>query len=927
MSLNKLLFTCLTSFAVSSLLLAQTGQQEPVSLSSYMVAQPIADRTVTFNVKDNGVYLPINWGLDTAWPSEDNIRRGVAFMGADNIDVVRVSFQPTHALVDGELHSEQIKWINTRISLVNLTNPTAKLVINSDHPSVDSWYSGNAQHWAQLMDLTTSRFQQSGRTVITISPFNEPDYGWGQGSIADFYAIAGELRKNSRFDNIRISGGNTLNTDQALNWYNQLKSRLDEGNTHQLAGSFDNYANFYKAVRTNGHHATNDELHNVMEAMVGVEYGMQTGIWWGTAEYARSEFVKASDGVRLGYAEHRPNWTAASVYRHPNGKVQAFVGSSERQAATTSYRFVSTDRNVFYDGYGPQREFTVEIPGGTGYQQGQTNAEKLVNVSWGEDIQPVINGSYVLVNRNSRKVMEVASGSAAAGANVRQANYTGVLSQQWEVVPVDSRIGGDYSYFTLKAKHSGMALDVLNWSLSNGGNLIVYNDAKGANQQWYLEYAEDGWFYIRSRHSAKCMEVAASSIIHGANIQQGDFDGDPNQQWRLLAVTVVPDFAPPAVPEGLTAESRSHSVLLNWDALSEADLNGYTVFRSLKSGEEYETLAVNVQTTSFVDNSVETGKTYYYVVRATDTSLNRSGRSLEVSAIASGENSLVVHLPFNNTINDTTLHLNHGAVYGNATYTDVSTGGRAVVLNGSSDFIQLSPTIANHSSITIAANVNFRGLNSAWQRIFDFGNDQQQHMFLTPRSSSGRLRFVIKNGGSEQALDAPALPYYQWSHVAVTLGDGGAALYVNGKRVAESTSITIRPDDFKPVFNYIGRSQFANDPLLNAWLDDFRIYNYALNDIDIGTLAGIISSTEAPQVQKLKLWPNPVTDILNIEFLPVSTSELSIQLIQLNGQLLMEQTKLETSSFSWNVAALKPGMYLLKIIKGEEVEIHRFIKI
>jgi hypothetical protein len=35
-------------------------------------------------------------------------------------------------------------------------------------------------------------------------------------------------------------------------------------------------------VRASGHHATNDELHNVMEAMVGAEYGMQTGIWWYT---------------------------------------------------------------------------------------------------------------------------------------------------------------------------------------------------------------------------------------------------------------------------------------------------------------------------------------------------------------------------------------------------------------------------------------------------------------------------------------------------------------------------------------------------------------------------------------------------------------------------------------------------------------------
>jgi hypothetical protein len=125
-----------------------------------------------------------------------------------------------------------------------------------------------------------------------------------------------------------------------------------------------------------------------MEAMVGVEYGLQTGIWWGTAELARGEFVKASDGMRLGYAEHRPNWTAASVYRGTDGKVQAFGGTSERQAATTTYRFVSKDRDVYYDGYGPQREYTMVMPGGTGYQTGQTNAERVVNITWGDDVQP-----------------------------------------------------------------------------------------------------------------------------------------------------------------------------------------------------------------------------------------------------------------------------------------------------------------------------------------------------------------------------------------------------------------------------------------------------------------------------------------------------------------------------------------------------------
>jgi len=178
---------------------------------------------------------------------------------------------------------------------------------------------------------------------------------------------------------------------------------LDEGNTHQLAGSFDNFASFFTTVRANGDHATADECHNVMEPMVGVEYGLQTAIWWGTAEYARGEFVKASDGARLAYAEHRPNWTAASVYRAPDGKVQAFGGTSERQAVTTTYRFVSKDRDVFFEGYGPLREYYMELPGGTGYQNGQTGAERVVNITTGEDIQPIINGKYILINRISMK--------------------------------------------------------------------------------------------------------------------------------------------------------------------------------------------------------------------------------------------------------------------------------------------------------------------------------------------------------------------------------------------------------------------------------------------------------------------------------------------------------------------------------------------
>ncbi len=888
------------------------------SSSNYLIAQPVPDRTVSYSTTDTGVAKPIIWGLDLAWLSESNIKRGIAFMGADRVDVVRASFQPTLPLVNGDLQAAQITDLNNRLNLINLTGTKTKVVLNCDHPSVNSWYIGNAANWAALIDATTKRVQDRGRTVISVAPFNEPDYGWGQFSGSngqlDFYNICGELRKNTRFDSIRLCGGNTLNCDQSLPWYNYLKGRLDEGNTHQLAGSFDNYANFFTTVRANGDHATADELHNVMEAMVGVEYGMQTGIWWGTAEYARGEFVKASDGMRLGYAEHRPNWTAASVYRGLDGKLQAFGGTSERQAATTTYRFVSKDRDVYYDGYGPQREYTMVLPGGTGYQVGQTNAERVVNITWGDDIQPVINGQYVLVNRNSGKVMEVAGGATNAGANVRQNTYIDKTYQQWNVIPVDSRVGGDYSYFTITALNSAKSLDIYNFSLDNGGNIVVWDDAKNVNQQWYLEYAENGWFYIRSRHSAKCIEVASSSTLAGANIQQKDLNGGTNQQWRFLPVGAPIEYVSPAAPVNLVATPNAASIRLDWSVSTETDVEGYTIYRSEQSGGSYNTIARNVKTSAFVDNTALTGKQYFYTVRAVDKSLNRSEYSNEANASSTGNNELIAHYKFETNTLDSTINLNHFATYGTPTYVDGKSGAKSISLSGTNTFLQLPSNIANHKEMTIAAWVYLKGTTS-WQRIFDFGNDQNQYMFLTPRSNTAQLRFSIKNGGAEQSLNAAALPFFNWSHVAVTLSASGARMYVNGVQVAESNTITINPLDIKPVLNYIGRSQYTTDPLFNGMIDDFRVYNYALSPIEIAKISEVLSKVENIDYDNnFMTWPNPANNILNVRLTTESNYNLSkLEIINLDGRLVLSKNINQNSDFNIDVSNIPSGIYTLQL--------------
>lgn len=912
---------------------------QAISASSNLVAQPISDRSVFYNLSDTGVSKPIIWGLDLAWLDEGNIRRGITFMGKDVVDVIRSSFVTSNTLKgDTALQGEALTNTNLRVNIIkNNLGAGTKVVLNCDHPSVNDYYIGNASNWARLIDVTTKLHEDAGLDVISVSPFNEPDYGWeqytGDGKL-DFYNICGELRNNTRFNNVRICGGNTLNCDEALPWYNYLKGRLDEGNTHQLAGGFDSYANFFKTVRANGHHATADELHNVMEAMVGVEYGMQTGIWWGTAELARGEFCKASDGKRLGYAEHRTNWTAASVYRGPLGKIQAFGGTSERQAATTTYRFVSKERNVFYDGHGPQREYVIELPGGEvgSYQNGQTNAECVVNITWGDDIQPVVNGSYVLVNRNSGKVMEVSAGSVTNGANIRQNTYRDRTYQQWNVIPVGARIGGDFSYFKLSAVHSGKAPDVYNWSLDNGGNIAQWEigeNGPGGNQQWYLEYAEDGWFYIRSRHSALCLEVANASISDLANIQQWEKDGGTNQQWRFIPVDATVEFESPSAPVNVVGTENEESIRLDWTANSEEDVVGYTIFRSESEGGPYNTIARNVTTTSFVDNTTTISGQYYYTIKAIDYSLNSSEYSVEVSATATGNNSLVAQYKFNSNLMDNSKNLNHCASQGTFYYVNDNFGSKAIKLNGSNTYLQLPSDAVNQEEITITTWVLYRG-TSSWQRIFDFGNGEDEYMFLTPSASSGNLRFAIKNGGDEQFLEASTSIAGYWNHVAVTLSSSKTCIYVNGELVAESDRIDISPIDFKPVLNYIGRSQFVADPLLNAYIDDFRIYNYALSANEVSDIASDQSTNVHDENSVLEsnilIWPTPADDNVNVKYISrMKNSSVCAELFEMNGRLVLSKHGASVEEMQLNVSDFSSGIYILKLTNGNDTIMKKIV--
>ncbi|MGI6219500.1 MAG: LamG-like jellyroll fold domain-containing protein [Bacteroidaceae bacterium] len=907
-----------------------TTLAQNASASSNGEVQLPADRTLSFSISDEGVAKPITWGLDLAWLSRDNIIRGMAFMGPENVDVVRSSFTPTSPLVDNELQADELATLNERLDIISLLPAETKVVLNCDHPSVSSWFVGNPVHWAELIDVTRRHHEAAGRQVITVSPFNEPDlYATGQGTIEDFRQIAAELRKNPEFDDIRISGGNTLNTDSALKFYTYLSEYLDEGNTHQLAGTFDHYAEFFQTVRNNGDHATNDELHNVMEAMVGAEYGMQTGIWWGTAEYARGEFCKASDGQRLAYTEHRPNWTAASVYRTPEGKIQAFAGASERQATTTTYRFVSKDRDVFFDGHGPLREFTLEIPGGTGYQVDQPNAERVINVTWGEDIQPVINGKYIIANRSNGKLITIKDGAANSGASIVQNSNKAAAYQQWTVAPVDSRIGGDFSYYTINSNYNGMNIDLLNWSLEEGGNVITYEVANGANQQWYLEYAGDGCFFIRSRHSSLCLEVPQSNRTDGTPLRQAEKTGESNQLWRFIPVGTRVEFTAPSAPTELTASANLSSIHLTWTASTSTDAKDYSVYRSTEAGGAYELIARGITGTSFTDNKVKAGQNYYYVVRTYDNSLNRSDYSNEASCAATGGNDLLMRLAFEGNTQDTTCNGNHGVAPASSSYAEGKNGAQSLALDGKETFVQLPAHIADQEVITLTAWVYWNGSRSG-EHLFDFGDGEGRSLYLTPRASDGYMHITFQDGETEQTSMTGSLTADEWIHLALTFDASGTTLYKNGTQSFKSQRVTLIPSDYNLILNYIGRGQDSDTPLFSGKIDDVRIYNYAVSPEEIALLAenrpdALESIEEDAAGKRFIFGPSPARESLQIDYTANDEQgTTAITLYNTNGVAVKSLQTQGSCRTTLDISDLTQGTYLIQVEHGTEKIVRKF---
>lgn len=855
-----------TDLILAGLLAALTANAQsttlPTAWGSY-ASTPGYDRHVVFDTDVIGKKLPILWGFDTAWNDYANMLRGVRHSGADAVSCARVSFQPWLGISEkGVLPDMLQKNLDARMETVALIGKKVDIVLNLDggdntvksiyggykyeNPD-DPWgspktYIGNVEEqgprWADLIDATAAAVEAKGYRVITASPLNEPDLEINGTPIELFYQIAKNLKdfdNYPRFKDIRISGGNTLNNDEADKWYEYNKEFLDEGNTHQLAGSFDTYAAFFQKVREDGRHATADELHNVMEAMVGVEYGMQTGIWWGTAERARGEFMKASFGDRLGYAENRDAWSAAAVYRSPEGKLQGFVGCSERQARPSTFNFVSAKTPFFVNGVGPLREYVANVPGdpnGAYQTEQQRNAEAVLDISQGLDAQPLLSGDYFIVNAASKMVISGRNGSVSDGSDIVQSAPSGSNDQIWNVDFVPETWGGDFSYYFIKNINGAIvkSLDDNNWNLETGGKVISYGFSGAGVQQWAMEYAGNGYFRIRNKYSALYLTVADNNSA--TMVTQEEYADTDRQLWRFVPSVASIEFEPPTMPEGVCAAANSASVELAWQPASDSQPVNYTIARADADYEEFNVIARGITDTHFLDNSLSAADRYRYMVMAEDAAGNRSAFSEKIEVSLAGQpKGMIARYSFNdNTLDELENRLDL-KMSGSISYrTGVTDGSKCANFRSDANCqLPYSVLASDEFSVTLW----FRVLTAQNGKcLFSTGLGEDQLLELYPYTN-GNIELRAVSGDETCALSAASPAASEWHHVAIVVSKDNARLYLNGAEAENGDPTLLRqslPAD--RVLTYLC-ADINRKNIFSGFVADLRVFNKAVSPEEI----------------------------------------------------------------------------------------------
>lgn len=136
--------------------------------------------------------------------------------------------------------------------------------------------------------------------------------------------------------------------------------------------------------------------------------------------------------------------------------------------------------------------------------------------------------TFEIKNYNSKKSLNVVSGSSENQANIEQYSYEEWDSQKWYFEEVED------GYYKIVNKSSGKALEIDNPSDIEGAACIQNNYNGGENQKWKLIVSSDGKYKIQNKMSSLYLGIHTASTYDGAWCVQMSDNNTDNVKWSFL---------------------------------------------------------------------------------------------------------------------------------------------------------------------------------------------------------------------------------------------------------------------------------------------------------------------------------------------------------------------------------------------------------
>ncbi len=156
--------------------------------------------------------------------------------------------------------------------------------------------------------------------------------------------------------------------------------------------------------------------------------------------------------------------------------------------------------------------------------------------------------------------------------------------------------------------------------------------------------------------------------------------------------------------------------------------------------------------------------------------------------------------------------------------------------------IKAKPGAYFDKDFTISVWVNVENV-SKWSRIIDFGVGQNNAniVFSNSASLSGIPGLAIyKGAGTDitqiRGTEKDRLKEGEWYHLAASLNGTVARLYINGVEIQKVENFYVPGNTPRPMC-WIGASNFEGESNFYGRMDELRIYNKALTDMEIKILA------------------------------------------------------------------------------------------